>query len=197
MNKQLLLEKYIKKAVKKALQEEEQNQQKAEKAMYIIHRFPGLKKVVVDLMSPAFGRYISDVSIVAPKPTTFKFNLINGEEFNVIYMGKEKFSAKICGKKYYLQNLGETQRASQGIADILALNYSPTENKEGQDLAKNAELKADLGAGGGGGPATFPGEAPPAPEVPGEPGAAELGPDLAGEPGTSPEESEEETPPTP
>ena len=45
MNKQLLLEKYIKVAVKKALKEQEVATQKAEKAMYLVYRFPGLNKV--------------------------------------------------------------------------------------------------------------------------------------------------------
>jgi len=45
MNKKLLLEKYIKVAVKKALKEQEAQQRKAEKAMYLVYRFPGLKKL--------------------------------------------------------------------------------------------------------------------------------------------------------
>ena len=66
MNKELLLEKYIKVAVRKALKEQEEQQRKAEKAMYLIYRFPGLKKLMTDLMSPAFGRYVSGVNVVAP-----------------------------------------------------------------------------------------------------------------------------------
>ena len=88
MNKKLLLEKYIKVAVRKALQEEEARQERAVKSMYLIHRFPGLKKVVEDLMSPSFGRFISDVKLVAPKPTTFNVKLINEQDFNVIFDGK-------------------------------------------------------------------------------------------------------------
>ena len=71
MNKTLLLEKYIKVAVRKALKEQEEQQRKAEKAMYLVYRFPGLKKLMEDLMSPAFGRYVSGINVVAPKPTTF------------------------------------------------------------------------------------------------------------------------------
>ena len=82
MNKQLLLEKYIKVAVRKALKEEEAKQQKATKAMYLIYRFPGLKKVVEELMSPSFGRFIQDVSlynIVTNVPTTYGF--LSGQKF--------------------------------------------------------------------------------------------------------------------
>jgi len=154
MDKKLLLEKYIKVAVRKALQEAEQQQKRAEKAMYLIYRFPGLKKVVEDLMSPSFGRFVSGVNIVAPKPTTFKVDLVNGQDFTVKYLGSKKWSVKVAGKKYNCQNLGETERASQSIADLLELNYAPKEGEEPteptpsggeSELSSNdQELAADL-----------------------------------------------------
>jgi len=119
MNKQLLLEKYIKVAVKKALKEQEEQQRKAEKAMYMVYRFPGLKKVMEELMSPAFGRYVNGINIVAPKPTTFQVDLINGQDFSIKYLGRGNFNVKVAGKKYNIVNLGELERASQGIADLL------------------------------------------------------------------------------
>jgi hypothetical protein len=130
MNKKLLLEKYIKVAVRKALEEAEQQQKRAEKAMYLVYRFPGLKKVVEDLMSPSFGRFVSGVDIVAPKPTTFKVDLINGQDFTVKYLGNKKWDVKVSGKKYNCQNIGETERASQAIADLLELSYAPKEGEE-------------------------------------------------------------------
>lgn len=131
MNKQLLLEKYIKVAVRKALKEEEAKQQKATKAMYLIYRFPGLKKVVEDLMSPSFGRFIQDVSLVAPKPTTFNIKLINDQEFYVVYDGRKNWTSKVSGKRYNMQELSEIERASQGIADLLELSYALGEKAEG------------------------------------------------------------------
>jgi hypothetical protein len=163
MNKKLLLEKYIKVAIRKALKEQEVAEKKAEKAMYLVYRFPGLKKVIEELMSPSFGRYISGISIVAPKPTTFNISLINGQDFVIYYVGSGNFTAKIAGKKYDPNNIGESERASQAIADLLELNYAPREMEEakasGDASAKNAELAADLSA------------APeaPAPEVPATP----------------------------
>ena len=138
MNKKLLLEKYIKVAVRKALQEEEQRQKKATKAMYLVYRFPGLKDLMENLMSPAFARYVTNVSLVAPKPTTFKVEMTNGEDFNVRYDGKKNFTVKVAGKKYNVQNLGELERAQQAIADTLELNYAVDE--------KAAESKPDVGA---------------------------------------------------
>ena len=130
MSKQLILEKYIKVAVKKALKEQEEQQRKAEKALYLVYRFPGLKKIMEDLMSPAFGRYLNNISIVAPKPTTFNIKLINNQDFSITYIGRGNFTVKISGKKYNPANLGEIERASQNIANLLQLNYSVEEGKE-------------------------------------------------------------------
>jgi len=90
----LLLEKYIKVAVQKALKEQEIAQKKSEKSMYLIYRFPGLKKTLTELMSPAFGRYINNVEIVAPKPTTFKVDLINSQIYYIYYLGKKNLCLK-------------------------------------------------------------------------------------------------------
>jgi hypothetical protein len=145
MNK-LILEKYISVAVQKALKEEEIQQKKSVKSMYLVYRFPGLKKLLEDLMSPAFGRYISDVSITAPKPTTFKIDLINSQSFSIYYIGGGEFMIKVLGKKYYSENIGELERASAGISSLLELNYAPDEIKEEPAADKGAELGAELTA---------------------------------------------------
>jgi len=173
MNKELLLEKYVKVAVRKALKEQEEQQRKAEKAMYMVYRFPGLKKLMEDLMSPAFGRYVNGINIVAPKPTTFKVDLTNGQDFSIKYIGKGNFQLKIAGKKYDPLNIGELERASQGIADLLELNYAPKEGDETPAPAAGGE------------------EQPGAAELGGEIAAAETPP--AGGEATPP--TEEETPP--
>jgi hypothetical protein len=160
MDKNLLLEKYVRVAIKKAIQEQEARQKKAEKAMYLIYRFPGLRKSIEELMSPSFGRFVTAVDLVAPKPTTFKVTLINGYDFNITYLKKDTYSAKVAGKKYYLLNLSESERASQAIADLLDLSPSIKEGEEQaappssggaptatpEDTAKGAELAADLSA---------------------------------------------------
>ena len=187
MNKQLLLEKYIKVAVRKALKEQEAAQKQAEKSMYLVYRFPGLKKVMHDLMSPAFGRYVTGINIVAPKPTTFNVGLINGQDFTIYYLGKGKFMAKVAGKKYYPANLGELERGSQAIADLLELNYgtageekepssaaapSPSSGGGGEaptpeETSRDQELAADLAAATGGVEAPAEEEAPEE-EIPAE-----------------------------
>ena len=143
MNKQLILEKYIKVAVKKALKEQEEQQRTAEKAVYLTYRFPGLRKLMEDLMSPAFNRYITDIKVVAPKPTTFKVELKKNQDFGITYLGKGKFNVKVSGKKYNPINLGELERASQSIANILELNYASGEEKLPADTS-GEELAADI-----------------------------------------------------
>lgn len=149
MSKELILEKYIKVAVRKALKEVEQQQQKAEKSMYLLHRFPGLKKAVEDIMSPAFGRYISNINIVSPKPTTFKIDLINGQDFSIYYLGRNNFEAKIAGKKYYLKNTPDIYRASQGITGLLELNYAPLDGETSpKDQFGGGSTSPQMGGGG-------------------------------------------------
>jgi len=166
MNKKLLLEKYIKVAVRKALQEEEAKQQKATKAMYLVYRFPGLKKTMIDLMSPSFGRFIQDVSLVAPKPTTFNIKLINDQEFYVIYDGRKNWTSKVSGKRYNMQELSEIERASQGIADLLELSYALGEKAEGGGEAPKPDAGAEAFTAASA-PTTTP-EEPPT-ETPAEP----------------------------
>ena len=154
MDKRLLLEKYVRVAIKKAIQEQEERQKKAEKAMYLIYRFPGLKKSIEELMSPSFGRFITAVDLVAPKPTTFKVTLINGYDFNITYLKKDTWQAKVAGKKYYLLNIGEAERAAQAIADLLDLSPSL---KEGEEAAPAPPPPTETG---GGTPEAPPAETP-------------------------------------
>ena len=175
-NKELLLEKYIKKAIRKSLREAEEQAKQAEKAMYLVYRFPGLKKLMEDLMSPAYGRFISNIDLIAPKPTTFSVKLINGEDFNIVYIGRGNFQVKISGKKYDPINLGDLERASRAISDLLELNYAPAVGAEKEQANQDAGLAADISAAGntpeipGGAPSTEapPTETPPEGTPPGE-----------------------------
>jgi len=168
MSKELILEKYIKVAVRKALKEQEEQQRKAEKAMYMVYRFPGLRKLMEDLMSPAFGRYVNSINIIAPKPTTFKVDLVNGQDFSIKYIGRGNFQIKVAGKKYDPINIGELERASQSIADLLELNYAPKEVEaapEESSAASAAELGPELAAAEAP-PTETPAETPPEEETP-------------------------------
>ena len=100
-------------------------------------KFPELKAVIVDLLTPEYDNFVASIDWVAPRPSTFRINLKNDQLFYLIY-GKRSFIAQIEGKKYYLLNLPEEQHAAEAIARILRFGVKPEEGTEdgmGGDLA--------------------------------------------------------------
>ena len=87
---------------------------------YILFKYPTLTKTLEDLLSKDFRDYITGVYVIAPVPTTFKVLLHNNQFFYLIYMGRS-WVAKVSGKKYYLLNLGEEERAKVAIANLLMM----------------------------------------------------------------------------
>lgn len=172
-NKNILLEKYIKKAIRQKLQEEEQAIKRAEKSLYLIYRFPKLKEAIEELMSPSFSRYLANATVVAPKPTTIRIELVNGLDFQLIW-SSGSFIAKISGKKYDLAMGSSANRASQAVANLLSL--SP---------AMNEDASAEAATGG---------ETPPTPEAPAVDAGEEAFKDLTA-PTPAPEAPAEPTPP--
>jgi hypothetical protein len=81
-------------------------------------KFPELKDVIVSLLGPQFDLFVASIDWVAPKPTTFRINLKNNENFYLVYTPRT-FIAEIEGKKYYLLNLNEQENAENAIARIL------------------------------------------------------------------------------
>ncbi len=69
-------------------------------------KFPELKKVIVSLLTADFNAFVASIDWVAPRPTTFRVNLKNNEEFYLIWMSRSSV-AQIEGEKYYLVNLPE------------------------------------------------------------------------------------------
>ncbi len=97
------------------------NKQKAEVAAVEydeLTKFPELKRVIISLLTSDFDSFLASIDWVAPRPTTFRINLKNGQEFYLIYNGRS-WIAQVEGKKYYLLNLPEEQRAAESIARIL------------------------------------------------------------------------------
>ena len=97
------------------------NKQKAEVAAVEydeLTKFPELKAVIVSLLTSDFDSFLASIDWVAPRPTTFRINLKNGQSFYLIYNGRS-WIAQVEGKKYYLLNLPEEQRAAESIARIL------------------------------------------------------------------------------
>jgi len=81
-------------------------------------KFPELKDVIVSLLGPQFDLFVASIDWVAPKPTTFRINLKNNENFYLVHTSRT-FIAEVEGKKYYLLNLNEQQNAQKAIARVL------------------------------------------------------------------------------
>lgn len=104
-------------------------------------KFPELKTVITDLLTADFDAFLSSIDWVAPRPTTFRINLKNGEDFYLIY-NKRSWIAQVEGKKYYLLNLPEEERAAEAIARILRYG-SKTEDAESADVDGAEDLSLD------------------------------------------------------
>ena len=48
-------------------------------------KFPELKDVIVNLLTHEFDSFLEDIQWVAPKPTTFRIILLNGQSFLLTY----------------------------------------------------------------------------------------------------------------
>ena len=100
-------------------------------------KFPELKAVIIDLLTFEFDNFLGSIDWVAPRPTTFRINLKNGESFYLIYNGSS-WIAQIEGKSYYLLNLPEEEQAAQAVARILRYG-SP------EDLEEESEETEEVG----------------------------------------------------
>ena len=113
-------------------------------------KFPELKKVIVDLLTHEFDSFLASIDWVAPKPSTFRINLKNDQEVYLIYNGRS-WIAQIEGKKYYLLNLPEEQRAIEAIARVLRYGApggeEAAETDEGGGSEEAEEVDVDIDTG--------------------------------------------------
>lgn len=112
----------------------------------IVNRFPEMLPVLTDLMTTDYELFIEDVAWVAPRPSTFKVLLKNKQFFFLEYSDKS-WIAQVEGKKYYLGNLPEAERASQSVSRML--KYSPIGVTE-DDLEDKPSKSSSSSSGGGG-----------------------------------------------
>jgi hypothetical protein len=99
---------------------------------YIIQKYPSLDAAISDLLTSNFRDFVTGVYVIAPKPTTFRILLHNGQEFYLIY-GPKAYTAKIAGKKYFLLNINEEQFAINAIANLLELGMPPGSEGPGEE----------------------------------------------------------------
>lgn len=86
---------------------------------FILNKYEGLHSSLKELMSNDFKQYLTAIFIIAPKPTTFKIILHNGQVFYMTFMGNGCYECNISGKRHYLDNIGTKERAMNGISRLL------------------------------------------------------------------------------
>ena len=148
----------------------------------ILGKFPTLRNAIIKLQTEDFKEFVESIDWISPRPTSFRINLKNGQDYILKWTGKT-FEAQILGKRYLLSNIADYQQA----LDKLALLYKEAPMK---GAGEGEPVDTDTGGGGSGGGGDFPGEeggadAGEAPE-PGAEGGEEAGEeggaDLTGEP---------------
>ena len=95
-------------------------------------KFPALKDIIVDLLTDQFDSFIESVDWVAPRPTTFRVNLLNGQNFLLMFT-ERSWIGQVEGKKYYLLNLDEEERCALAINRILRVGPAAGAEMEGED----------------------------------------------------------------
>jgi len=116
---------------------------------FILTKYPSLKQTLVMLMTDAFKDYITGIYIIAPKPTTFKIVLHNGQSFTLTFLGRA-YEATVVARRYYLMTVGDKERAIKAIAALLQLGQlvgsegpgTETTSGEGTEEASAEEEKS-------------------------------------------------------
>ena len=104
-------------------------------------KFPELKSVIVDLLTSDFDKFLESVDWIAPRPSTFRINLLNGESFVLIF-DPRSWIAQIAGKKYYLLNLDEEEMAAKAVARLLSYG-GKTATGAGADVEGAEEIETE------------------------------------------------------
>jgi len=109
----------------------------------VLEKFPTLKQVINTLFTTQYEVFIQDIQWVAPRPTTFRIILSNGEPFFIHYTPRS-WIATIEGKKYYLANIGEEEQAVQSLARVLSYGQkADTETATGETVAAGEETPTE------------------------------------------------------
>jgi hypothetical protein len=111
-------------------------------------KFPALKDIIVDLLTDQFDSFLESVDWVAPRPTTFRINLLNGQNFLLMFTDRS-WIAQVQGKKYYLLNLDEEERCALAINRLLRVGPASGAEMEGEatdteDASSEVEDEVDV-----------------------------------------------------
>ena len=106
-------------------------------------KFPELKDIIVALLTHEFDSFLEGIDWVAPRPSTFRINLLNGQNFLLMY-GSRSWIAQVEGKKYYLLNLDEEEYACQAISRILQHGPESGAEVEGSETDSAPEVEDEV-----------------------------------------------------
>jgi len=101
-------------------------------------KFPTLKRAVEALLTDQYKEFVNDILWVAPRPSTFRVELKNQQNFILKWTGKG-FEAQIQGKRYYINKLAEFEQALDKLNELL--KYGPNsggEPGEGEDTGSDS-----------------------------------------------------------
>jgi hypothetical protein len=126
------------KALAKQVYKEKSKSDDAALAYDELVKFPELKHVIVSLLTTDFDKFLESVDWVAPRPSTFRVNLLNGENF-VLFYDPRSWIAQVEGKKYYLLNLDEEEMAAKAVSRILTYG-GKTETGAGAEVDGAEEI---------------------------------------------------------
>ena len=137
----------------------------------ILSKFPTLRQAIIKLQSEDFKEFVDTIDWISPRPTSFRVNLKNGQDYILKWTGKS-FEASILGKRYLLSNIADYQQA----LDKLAILYREAPMKgAGEEEEEGGGADADFGSASGGGGGDFPGG-----DAGGDTGGDDIGADDAG-----------------
>lgn len=144
----------------------------------MLGKFPSLKQAVESLLTNQYGEFVEEILWVAPRPSTFRVELKNKQNFILKWTGKG-FEAQIQGKRYYINKLADFEQALDKLNELL--KYGPNTGGEPGDGGEDDGSSSSSGGGTGGDfPGAEGGGEEAAPEGEGE-AAPEGGADLGGE----------------
>ena len=76
----------------------------------ILNKFPTVKAAIIKLQTEDFKDFVDKIDWVSPRPSTFRINLKNGQDYILKWLG-DGFEAQIMGKRYYINKINDYQQA--------------------------------------------------------------------------------------
>ena len=117
----------------------------------MLGKFPSLKQAVESLLTNQYGEFVEEILWVAPRPSTFRVELKNKQNFILKWTGKG-FEAQIQGKRYYINKLADFEQALDKLNELL--KYGPN---TGGEPGEGGEDAGDSGSSGSTSGGDFPG----------------------------------------